>query len=64
VAESVGLPADKAPHTFDELAHIGGCAPVVNLLEARRRGQLVPGASVLLYGMGAGITPAAALLDW
>lgn len=64
VAESVGLPEARAPHTFDELAHIGGVAPVINLLEARRRGMLREGASVLLFGMGAGITRAAALLGW
>lgn len=64
VAESVGLAPEKAPHTFDELAHIGGVAVVVNLLEARSRGMLTPGASVMLYGMGAGITRAAALIDW
>lgn len=64
VAEAVGLSQDRAPQTFDELAHIGGVAPVVNLLEARRRGMLAPGAQVLLYGMGAGITRAAALLTW
>lgn len=64
VAESVGLPLERAPHTFDELAHIGGCGVVVNLAEARSRGMLKPGASVLLYGMGAGITRAAALIDW
>jgi beta-ketoacyl-[acyl-carrier-protein] synthase III len=64
VAEAAGLPTDRAPHTFDDLAHIGGVAPVVNLLEARRRGLLAPGAQVLLYGMGAGITRAAALITW
>lgn len=64
VAESIGLPAAKAPHTFDELGHIGGVAPVVNLLEARRRGMLAPGASALLFGMGAGITRAAALIHF
>jgi len=64
VAESVGLAPEKAPHTFDQLAHIGGCGIVVNLLEARTRGLLGPGKSALLYGMGAGITRAAALIDW
>jgi 3-oxoacyl-[acyl-carrier-protein] synthase-3 len=64
VAESVGLPPAKAPHTFDELGHIGGVAPVINLIEARRLGLLGPGASVLLFGMGAGITRAAALLTF
>ena len=64
VAESVGMAAEKAPDTFDELAHIGGCGIVVNLLEARTRGMLRPGSRALLYGMGAGITRAAAILDW
>lgn len=64
VAEAIGLPIEKAPHTFDELAHIGGCGPVVNLLEARSRGMLAPGARVLLFGMGAGITRTAVLIDW
>lgn len=64
LAESVGLPVERAPHTFDELAHIGGVAVVVNLAEARARGMLKPGASVLLYGMGAGITRSAMLIEW
>lgn len=64
VAESVGLAAEKAPDTFDELAHIGGCGIVINLLEARERGMLTRGKRALLYGMGAGITRAAAILDW
>ena len=64
VAESVGMSAEKAQDMFDELAHIGGCGIVVNLLEARNRGMRRPGSRALLYGMGAGITRAAAILDW
>ena len=64
VAEAIGLPIERAPHTFDELAHVGGVGPIANLAEAKRLGMLQPGASVLLYGMGAGITRAAALLTW
>lgn len=64
VAESIGLPVERAPSTFDELAHIGGVAVIVNLAEARARGMLKPGASVMLYGMGAGITRAGMLIDW
>ena len=64
VAESVGLAPERAPETFDELAHIGGCGIVVNLLEARARGMLSSGSRALLYGMGAGITRAAAVIDW
>ncbi|MFO0586898.1 MAG: 3-oxoacyl-[acyl-carrier-protein] synthase III C-terminal domain-containing protein [Polyangiaceae bacterium] len=64
VAESVGLAPSKAPDTFDELAHVGGCGVVINLIEARNRGLLKPGARAMLYGMGAGVTRAAALIDW
>jgi len=63
VAESVGLPLERAPHTFDELGHVGACAVVTNLIEARARGLLPPGATALLYGMGAGVTRAAALVS-
>ncbi|MEZ4294063.1 MAG: 3-oxoacyl-[acyl-carrier-protein] synthase III C-terminal domain-containing protein [Polyangiaceae bacterium] len=64
IAESIGLPHAKAPDTWDDLAHIGGCGIVANLLAARDRGLLRPGASVLLYGMGAGVTRGAAILTW
>jgi 3-oxoacyl-[acyl-carrier-protein] synthase-3 len=64
VAEALGLPEGTAPDTFKELAHVGACGVVNNLLEARRRGQLRPGARVVLYAMGAGITRAAALVEW
>lgn len=64
VAESLGIAEDKAPTTWDELAHIGGCGVIMNLLEARRRGLLHEGTRVVMYGMGAGITRAAALLRW
>ncbi|MBK8252330.1 MAG: hypothetical protein IPK82_06640 [Polyangiaceae bacterium] len=64
VAESVGLSPAHAPSTWDEIAHVGGCGIVCNLIEARNRGMLAPGSSVLLYGMGAGVTRGAALLEW
>ena len=64
VAESVGLDPKKAPDTFDELAHIGGCGVVINLMEARARGMLQEGSRALCYGMGAGVTRAALLIDF
>lgn len=64
VAESLGIAEERAPSTWDELAHIGGCGVIMNLVESRRRGLLRPGSRVVLYGMGAGITRAAALLRW
>jgi 3-oxoacyl-[acyl-carrier-protein] synthase III len=53
-----------APDTHADLAHIGTCGVVTNLIEARRRGMLRPGANVVLFAMGAGVTRAAALLKW
>jgi 3-oxoacyl-[acyl-carrier-protein] synthase-3 len=53
-----------SPQTFDELAHLGGCGLVTNLLAARRAGFLKPGTHSLLYAQGAGFTRAAALVCW
>jgi 3-oxoacyl-[acyl-carrier-protein] synthase-3 len=69
IAEALGLPQEAAPNTFDELAHLGGCGAVTNLLEARRRGLLATRASgrspiVCIYAQGAGFTRAAAILRW
>jgi 3-oxoacyl-[acyl-carrier-protein] synthase-3 len=64
IAEGLGLPEERAPITFDSIAHVGGCGVVANLLEARRRGLLTEGKRVALYAVGAGVTRAAALIDW
>jgi 3-oxoacyl-[acyl-carrier-protein] synthase III len=69
VAEALGLSADRAPHTFDELAHLGGCGIVTNLIEARRRGLLRTRPDgeppvVALYAQGAGFTRTAAIVRW
>lgn len=61
IAERTGL-AGRSVDTFRELAHVGGCGPVANLLEARRRGLAPSGARAVLYGQGAGFTRAAALV--
>jgi 3-oxoacyl-[acyl-carrier-protein] synthase-3 len=64
IAQSLGLPASVAPHTYEEIAHVGGCGAVANLIEARRRGMLRPGTLVGLYAQGQGMTRAAAILSW
>lgn len=64
VAEALGLPESSAPDTFEDLAHVGGCGVVTNLLAARRAGLVQSGARVVLYAMGAGMTRAAALVEW
>lgn len=66
IAEALSLPAAAAPQTFDDLAHLGACGVVTNLIEARRRGMLAKagGAAplVCLYAQGAGFTRAALLV--
>jgi 3-oxoacyl-[acyl-carrier-protein] synthase III len=67
IAEALGLSPEIAPQTFDELAHLGACGIVTNLLEARRRGMLRPpsgggGALVAMYGQGMGFTRAALIV--
>jgi 3-oxoacyl-[acyl-carrier-protein] synthase III len=69
IAEAVGLAPETAPQTFDELAHLGGCGIVTNLIEARRRGLLASrdggrAPVVCLYGQGAGFTRAAVIVRW
>lgn len=64
VAESLGVEPARAPDTWGELAHVGGCGVLTNLIEARRRGMLREGASVVLFAMGAGVTRSAAWITW
>jgi 3-oxoacyl-[acyl-carrier-protein] synthase-3 len=53
-----------APQTFDELAHLGGCGVITNLIRAREERKLRPGQKTVLYAQGAGFTRAAALICW
>ena len=69
IAEALNLSPNHAPQTYDELAHLGCCGVVTNLLEARRRGLLRARpsgepATVALYAQGAGFTRSAMLLRW
>jgi 3-oxoacyl-[acyl-carrier-protein] synthase III len=64
IAETLGLPSERAPHTYETTGHVGGCGAVANLVEARRRGLLSPGVLVALYAQGQGMTRAAALVRW
>jgi len=64
VAEGVGIPTSRVPSTYASYAHVGGAAIAANLLEARRRGMLRDGATVAIYGHGAGLTWYSALMRW
>jgi 3-oxoacyl-[acyl-carrier-protein] synthase III len=63
IAEALGA-SWYVPQTFDELAHLGGCGLIANLIHASNTGVLKPGTSIVLYAQGAGFTRAAALLRW
>jgi 3-oxoacyl-[acyl-carrier-protein] synthase-3 len=67
IAEALGHAPAIAPQTFDELAHLGGCGVVTNLLEARRQGLLQADANgrpaaACLYAQGAGFTRASIIV--
>jgi 3-oxoacyl-[acyl-carrier-protein] synthase-3 len=63
IAEHLGLPRERAVTTYEEIAHVGACGPVFNLMRARREGRLGPGALAALYAQGAGFTRAAAIVQ-
>lgn len=63
IAERLGLPRDRAVTTYDTIAHVGACGPVMNLDASRRLGRLTPGALVAVYAQGAGFTRYAAILE-
>jgi 3-oxoacyl-[acyl-carrier-protein] synthase-3 len=63
VAEGLGMDPARAVTTFDELAHVGACGVVANLIAARERGLSGPGRTVACYAQGAGFVRAAAVLD-
>jgi hypothetical protein len=55
--------------TYDELAHLGACGVVANLIEGRRLGllgQKADGkpATACIYAQGAGFTRGAAIVRW
>jgi 3-oxoacyl-[acyl-carrier-protein] synthase-3 len=69
IAEALGLSPDRAPQTYDELANLGACGVITNLIEARRRGLLSrrpdgQPATVALYAQGAGFTRGAVIVRW
>jgi 3-oxoacyl-[acyl-carrier-protein] synthase-3 len=61
IAEALGLPEDRAPQTFEDLAHLGGCGVVTNLIAARERASSRSFVAAL-YAQGAGFTRAAAVV--
>jgi len=63
MAERLGLPRSAAVTTYEDIAHVGVCGPIFNLVRARERGLFEPGALIALYAQGGGFSRAAALLE-
>lgn len=61
---SLGLPPERAFHTFGEVANIGDAAILVNLHAARSAGLLADRDVLLLYSPSAGFTRAAVVYRW
>jgi 3-oxoacyl-[acyl-carrier-protein] synthase III len=64
IAEACGMTEGRAPNTFCELAHVGACGPVVNLLAARRAKRLKRGDVLAFYAQGAGLTRVSSVVRW
>jgi 3-oxoacyl-[acyl-carrier-protein] synthase-3 len=62
IAECLGLGKRAAVHTYESVAHLGGCGPVVNWHAAREQGRLKPGSTLGLYAQGAGFVRMGALV--
>lgn len=62
IAECLGIGSDAAVHTYESVAHLGGCGPVVNWHAARERGRLAPGTTLGLYAQGAGFVRMGAIV--
>ena len=62
IAECLGLDQDAAVHTYESVAHLGGCGPVVNWHEARRLGKLTSGSTLGIYAQGAGFVRMGAIV--
>jgi 3-oxoacyl-[acyl-carrier-protein] synthase III len=63
IAKRLGLSPEVAVTTYDRIAHVGACGPVMNLVESLKSRSLSAGATIALYAQGAGFTRAAAMLE-
>jgi 3-oxoacyl-[acyl-carrier-protein] synthase-3 len=64
IAEALGLDPALAPSTFAELAHVGACGVVANLLQGLHEQRLRRGEVVAFYAQGAGLTRCSAVVRW
>jgi len=64
VARRLNLPEDKVFRNVQKYGNMSSATTIIALDEARRSGRLKPGDKVELIAFGAGLTWAAAVLQW
>jgi 3-oxoacyl-[acyl-carrier-protein] synthase III len=64
VVQRLGLDPERSHLTVDQHANTSAASVPLALTDARDRGRLTPGATVLLTAFGAGLTWASCLLRW
>lgn len=64
IVKYMGLTEDKTLNTFEKYAHLGGCGPVANLLEAEKRNLLKKDDIVAVYAQGTGFVRSSLILRW
>jgi 3-oxoacyl-[acyl-carrier-protein] synthase III len=64
VAERLGLPHERVFDCIAELGNTSAASVPLALSAAVSRGELVPGARVVLGAIGAGLTWGATVLTW
>ncbi len=64
VADRLGIDRDRAQVSIDRHANTSAASIPLALADARERGRLTPGDTVLLAAFGAGLTWGACLLTW
>jgi 3-oxoacyl-[acyl-carrier-protein] synthase-3 len=64
VRQRVGIPAERSHVTVDQHGNTSAASVPLALADARDRGRLQPGDTVLLTAFGAGLTWGACLLTW
>jgi 3-oxoacyl-[acyl-carrier-protein] synthase-3 len=62
--KKLGIPAEKVVVNVDRYGNTSSGSIPLALADAEREGRLAEGATVLMTGMGAGLTWGSALIDW
>jgi 3-oxoacyl-[acyl-carrier-protein] synthase-3 len=63
-ARKLGIPEDRVVVNVDKYGNTSSGSIPLALADAEAEGRLEPGSTVLMTGMGAGLTWGSALMEW